>query len=184
MLNDKWLILRTSSRTTVRLVESLTAHGFEAWTPVHTLMKRAAHRRSAGQLAMPMLPSFAFASANHVQDLIDLAAALSKPHPDFSLFLNPMTNRPALVSGEQLTPLRWQEERDRKRAELARRNGRSRDRLRNGTPVHLSSGAYAGLNGTVIADDGKYAEVNLGKMTVKISSFLLRSEDICSAKVA
>jgi hypothetical protein len=176
-MDDHWLILRTSSRATIALADCLLRDGYEAWTPVHTFMKRAPRRRELNEVVVPMLPSFAFARAQHIHSLLALAESFSKPCPDFSVF-HYMNNVP-LVSDGELSSLRNLEESCRQRAAVEKRKSNRREILfRAGDAIRINGGAFAGMDGVVENDDGKFAMVSFGGTKVKIATFLLANDNI------
>jgi len=172
-MTDLWLILRTSSRHTIALTECLRREGYEAWTPVVTFLKRTPRRRETRQVELPMLPSFAFAKAHHAQSLLELAEAFSKPCPDFSIFRH--MNEVRLVRDDELSALRMIEERKRRDVESLKPR---QIRFKAGQSIRLVQGSFAGLDGVVENDDGRFAMVSFGNTKVKISTFLLSNDNI------
>lgn len=176
-----WIILRTSSRNTLRLAAQLIKDGFDAWTPARTFRKRVPRKNEVYEITAPLLPSFAFARANHIHTLLALAEEPVKPHPDFSVF-HYLNEIPMIADGE-LHPLRMIEDRDQRRLEAERLSCRRRQVMfKPGSNIRIAVGAFAGMLGTVEKDDGKFALVNFGLgKPVKISTFILTGENIlCS----
>lgn len=173
-LNDHWLILRTSSRNTLRLCEQLIREGFDAWAPKRTFAKKG----KSGMLTVtaPLLPSFAFARAEHVHSLLALENDPVKPCADFSVFRDDMfPDGVPLILDSELHPLRAREEWEKRM--MRRRKPKVRV-FRPGETVRIEEGAFAGMSGSVKRDDGKFATVLFGNREVKISTFILVGEQI------
>ena len=90
-----WCILRTSGGRTVPLARSLTAAGFEVWTPVRTIRRPApgqrrrlamGQRRKLIDVDLAILPGFVFARADQLHDLVRESLAEISLHPGFSVF--------------------------------------------------------------------------------------------------
>lgn len=179
MLNDHWLILRTSSRNTLRLCEQLVREGFDAWAPKRTFAKKG----KSGMLTVisPLLPSFAFARAEHVHSLLALENDPVKPCADFSVFRDIMCpDRVPLVLDGELHRLRMVEANDLRRLEEGKAK-RRKPEFSPGQSIRLTAGAYAGMTGRVIRDDGKYVSIDLGLRSVKISSSQLGDDNVSLA---
>lgn len=126
---DAWCILRTSAGSTLRLVKALRSSDFEVWTPIETVTKRARKGERPEPVETPILPSFAFARANRLVELIELARSpsltfqvwdaelrrmVTKGYPHFSIFRN--AGDYALIADKALDPLRLLEQRKRPKA--------------------------------------------------------------------
>jgi hypothetical protein len=172
-----WIILRTGSRNTLKLVKDLVKDGYVAWTPARTFRKRAPRNLGTYEITAPMLPSFAFARADHIHALLELSDSPRKPCPDFSVFH--YLNGIPIVGDAELNSLRRLEENDRKRLEAQRRIDRKREVLFNpGDLIKVTVGAFSGMSGTVTNDDGRFALICFGDMNVKISTSLLSAENL------
>lgn len=92
---DDWCILRTASRLTLPLAESLAEDGYEVWTPVETVTVRVPRKNARREVRRPIMGSYVFAKAAYLIDLLQLAAMPVKPrrgagllkpaHPSFSV---------------------------------------------------------------------------------------------------
>ncbi len=162
-----WCILRTKARDTLALAESLNRHGLEAWAP--SWMRRIPRRRD--EAPAPLLPTFVFARAKHLTELLMTASTPTKPHPDFSVFH--YDHRIPLVAESELNALRMSE-----RRAVPRHKQRTFSR---GEAVVAHDGAWAGLPGIVEQDSGKFVLVAFGRIGVKISRFLLDPEECIAA---
>lgn len=148
-MND-WCILRTSGASTLRLFQSLSLAGYDAWTPVELQVKRDRRKGTRTERMVAVMPTYVFAQANRLTDLLDLSNATLKEHPDFSLF-RPWGRIP-LVDDSELSELRRIE---RKAAALA-----EPVRFTSGIHVRAPDTPYAGLTGQVIeASKGQYTLV-------------------------
>lgn len=178
-LNDHWLILRTSSRNTLRLCEQLIREGFDAWAPKRTFAKKG----KSGMLTVtaPLLPSFAFARAEHVHSLLALENDPVKPCADFSVFRDDMfPDGVPLILDSELHHLRRAEANDLRRLEEGKAK-RRKPQFHPGQSIRLTAGAYAGMTGKIIRDDGKYVSIDLGLRSVKILSFHMGEENVSLA---
>ena len=160
-----WVILRTSGRHTLPLAESLTKGGFETWTPMFHVRKRRPRTNARIEQPAPLLPTYVFARATGLQDLIELADAPSKPHPDFSIFH--YLDRIPLIADMELQSLRYSERRRQPKPKA--------QEYHPGDPVQAVDGAWAGMSGVVERRKGKFAMVlfPMSRMSVKIATFLL-----------
>lgn len=138
-----WAILRTAGASTIRLAQTLTAAGIEAWTPTEARMKRLPRSKAQREITAPILPTFVFARADRIVELRALAKATKKAQPDFSVFVYRGGER--AVSDEDLEPLR-QAERD---AAHQARKRKQADPIPVGTEVRVETGVGAGLEGVV-----------------------------------
>lgn len=188
MIDEAWCILRTSGRHTMRLAETLAKDGFEAWTPVETKVVRVARMNVRREVRLPIMPSYVFARASHLVDLLQLAGMEVKPrrgaglrepaHAGFSV-LHAFGGIP-VVADRHLDALR-----DREVMAVPRKR---RTLYRQGEVVRVTKGSFEGLTGIVERSDGKEAEVWLSifgrHFRAKIPAFLLRLNDIQTQKSA
>ena len=119
----RWCILRTSGPKTLELATSLSAAGFEAWTPRRTTKQpkrgvkvRRGMRRPLVEVAAPILPTFVFVRAFHLVELAQAAKDPARPHPHFSIFH--FAGRVPLVGDRDVVGL---QEEERRAAELLER---------------------------------------------------------------
>lgn len=75
----QWCILRTSGRTTINLADTLSKDGFDAWTPVETRTISVPRVNAKREVRLPLMPSYVFAGAHHLTDLLQLAAMPVRP---------------------------------------------------------------------------------------------------------
>jgi transcription antitermination factor NusG len=181
-----WFILRTAGRSTLVLAKSLAEDGFEAWTPVATQIVRVPRMNARREIRLPLLPSFVFVRANHLQDLLQLARMHERPrrgstgrspaHRSFSVF-HYLDSIP-LIHDKHLEPLRLKE---REAVPKSIRPGFNR-----GANVRVTNGAFQGLKGKVERSKSGYAIVIFSdwKRPVKIPTFLLAEDEALSSDVA
>jgi len=173
-MSGSWCILRTLPSRTLQLAISLADAGFEVWTPVESIKpappKRGPDERPSrprklpALVTRPLLPSFVFARADRLAELLALSRSpaqlyrvwdteqrrmVVRGHPFFRLF-HAGDDIP-LVTDDQLAPLR---------RIASRRKPRGKPRVFSaGDQVKLIEGAFAGLTGTVQEMRGKFAKV-------------------------
>lgn len=167
-LGKDWCILRCSGAKTLKLAASLHAAGFDVWTPVETLSKRVGSMRRRRSDVEPVMPSYVFARAKHLIDLLEESAAPFSEHPEFSVFHHHA--RIPLIADEALDPLRVAERKRTPFDKVAR--------FTRGETVRLMEGGFAGLTGVVELTRGQYTLVTFPgfPMPIKISSLLLKSD--------
>lgn len=175
-----WIILRTAGRTTMRLAETLVADGFEAWTPIETKSFRKPRDNVRRSIRLPLMPSYVFARADRLIDLLEIAKAAERPrrgqspaHTSFSVMH--WNEGIPVIADRQLEQLRRIEA---KRTPLKKANRA----LTSGVEVRvkLEGGSFAGMRGRVERSDNSTTLVCFNKrMTVKIATSLLSVDDLC-----
>lgn len=172
---EGWCVLRTKSRHTLKLAQSLGEDGFEVWTPVETRTVRVPRMNVRRQIRLPIMPSYVFAKAAHLIDLIMLAAMPVKPrrgaglrqpaHEDFRVMRCP-TGIPA-VTDDDLAALRKIEA---KRTPLKR----AAASFRAGSAVRVEGGSFGGMSGTVESGDEAHTIVCFNdRYLVKVPTCIL-----------
>lgn len=175
-----WIILRTSGRSTMRLAETLTEDGYEAWTPVETRNIRIPRANVRRTVKLPIMPSYVFARSSHLIDLIQLSAmkpkarrVLNQPaHADFSVMH--YHDRIPIIADHHLESLRSIEAKrtPRQKAERAFAPGLS-------VRVKTEGGSFAGMKGRVERSDfGSTLVCFDNRMIVKISTSLLLPDEL------
>lgn len=185
-MGSDWIILRTAGRHTLRLAETLSEDGYEAWTPVETRAIRVPRMNVRRTVKLPIMPSYVFARAHNLIDLIQLADMKPKPrraprkedeptqpaHADFSVMH--YLDRIPIIADHHLQSLRQIEIKrtPRKRAERIFAPGVE-------VRVKVEGGSFAGMAGRVERSDHDATLVCFDKrLTVKISTSLLCETDI------
>jgi transcription antitermination factor NusG len=174
-MGGDWCILRCSGRHTMGLAESLAKDGFDVWTPIETVTIRAGRSRKRVEQRRPIMPSYVFARAGNLVDLLQLAAMPLKPrrgaglreaaHASFSVLH--AFGRIPLVADRHLVELRRLEA---KRTPIKRaaysfpRNAQTR----------VNGGAFGGLVGVVVRSTPTKTVLALeGSFTVEIPTTML-----------
>lgn len=174
-----WCILRTSGRLTLRLAETLAEDGFEVWTPVETRKVRVPRANVRRDVTLPIMPSYIFARAVHLIDLIQMAGMTFKPrraankpaHADFSV-MHYHDSIP-LVGDAQLNALRTLE------AKRAPRKKAMRLPCGVEVQVKVEGGSFAGMKGRVERSDEVATLVCFDdRLTVKIATSLLQANGV------
>ncbi len=116
-----------------------------------------------------MMPTFAFAPASTLPELMRLSRSPLSDHPSFSIFR--FGGRIPLLHEREVERLRT--------AERQAVPKRRRAIMVVGATVRPNEGAYAGLSGVVKASDGQWTIVGFGGwMDVKIETFLLTGDEV------
>lgn len=182
-----WCVVRTQGGQTLSLAKALQEAGYQAWTPVETVIRRARRSHPAQEIVVPLMPGLIFVGWDKLTDLIALSRnAMPYLHWDaeqgrhvtrgiahFRILQigSPGEGRTyARVSDRELAGLRQAEA----RAQVAVK----RKTLRKGAKVRLAEGAYEGLRGTVEFVKGGYAHVQVQgwPMTVQVALHLVVEE--------
>jgi transcription antitermination factor NusG len=174
-----WIILRTAGRSTLGLAETLNEDGYEAWTPVETRNIRIPRANVRRTVRLPIMPSYVFVRAEHLIDLIQLAAMKPKPrrrslqpaHPDFSVMH--YHDRIPIIADNTLQSLRNIEAKRRPREKVAA--------LAPGLSVRVKTegGSFAGMRGKVErSDEGNTLVCFDSRLTVRIATALLEASEI------
>jgi transcription antitermination factor NusG len=175
-----WIILTCSNAKTLDLARSLTEAGFDAWSPVETIKLQPRHGKKREDIVRPLMPSFVFAKAMHLAELLALSHSptlnyriwdsalkrmVTRGHPYFKLF------RPfgeiRMVSDSELDHLRKLEKRRRPKGKAPV--------FAKGDVVKITEGGFAGLSGIVEETRGGYTTVTISDwaIPVQVSTWLL-----------
>lgn len=171
-----WCILRTSGSATLNLARSLSDAGFGVWSPIEiiqpepkapdTLLMRKP--RQVGPVTKPLISAIVFAPATDLAELVAMSHSPAQTflrydkklrrmvlhgHPDFSVFRD--GEKFALIRDDELEHLRLMERKRKPRGQVKTYS--------IGARVKLTTGAYAGLRGTVSGVKGKDAKVTFGE---------------------
>lgn len=169
---DGWCILRCAGPRTLKVAASLAAGGLDVWTPSETREQRRGRARERVECEVPIMPTFVFARAIAVGQLVDILSSPLNPHPPFSIFR--FQGRIPVVADRDIAGLRQAEERGR-----VRRLRSERRVIPVGTNIRMTEGGFAGISGVVEAGNGKFALVAFGgSFRVKIATFLLRTDEV------
>lgn len=172
MIETKWCILRTSPGRTITVVRSLEQAGIEVWTPVEVIKQRIPRSHKTFAREIPIMPTFAFARARHLGELLRICAAPVSEHPPFSVFRH--AGRFPFIADADVVSLRLAEER-----KLKARLRETKREFAPGAAVKVPDGPFAGMSGIVEEGDGRFALVAFGgSFRVRVASFLLVEDAI------
>jgi len=160
----------------MRVTASLAGAGFDVWTPVETQVRRLPRSKKTVEREMPVMPTYAFASADSLPDLLALSGAVDSSHPPFSIFRH--RDHFPLIAARSLAPLRDAEERQREAARKRRRAGEPIPAFPAGNQVKVQDGVAAGMSGVVIEQRGRKVLVAFPNtlMAWEIDALILASD--------
>lgn len=179
---NSWCVLRTSSRHTLGLAESLTADGYEVWTPVETRTIRVPRADDAKREAkIPIMASYVFARSDRLVDLLILEDMEVKPssagtHAPFTVMR--AFGEISHVPDRDLNALRTREAKLTPKPKAEKTFG-------IGATVKVEGGIFGGLVGQVQRSDASHTLISFshGRL-VKIPTLLLREDGVCGAHSA
>lgn len=168
-----WCILRMSGGKTMPVFRSLADAGFDVWTPVESQSRRLPRSKEKRTISFPVMPTYVFARAHQIEDMIAISQSSLSEHPQFSVFR--YLDRYPVISDASLEPLR-----------IAERKGQPpelRPVFSEGDDVCVTDGPASGMSGVVKSAQGNYAVVCFpgGNLPLKIATFVLlhkRIEDV------
>jgi transcription antitermination factor NusG len=146
-------------------MRSLTKAGFECWTPVETVTREVVKFNVKRKIEVAMIPSYVFARADRLLDLIALANDPGREHREFRVFKQ--SDRFPLIADETLAPIRAIEQRRKPRGKVAT--------VKVGAKVRLNERGFEGLDGVVQSVSNKHAMVQFVgfPVPVKIGCWLI-----------
>lgn len=174
-----WCVLRTAGRHTLRLADTLIRDGYEAWTPIEQKTIHIPSKNVRRTVRLPIMPSYVFARAHQLIDLIQLADMPVKPRlnihdqasPDFSVMHH--GDRIPMIHDQHLNGLRYLEAKRTPRAKA--------QRLPIGMEVRVKTegGSFAGMTGKVErSDEGMTLVLFDNRLSVKIATSLLSKDEL------
>lgn len=168
-MNDQWCILRMAGPRTLAVAESLKQAGYDAWTPVGFSSKRKSRNPAKERALVPVMPTYVFARASHLLDLMAEVRRPSSAHPAFSVFR--WHDRVPLIADCSLDFLR--------RAERRQRPPKAEREFTKGEMVRIEDGGFAGMSGIVETGKGQYTMVCFPgfNVPIKVSTLLLLAGD-------
>jgi transcription antitermination factor NusG len=170
-----WCVLRTGGARTIPLARSLAQAGLGAWTPSKTIKRIRPRSRIEQVIEAPIMPTFVFVPAANRFDLQAILRLPSSPHPQFSFFW--CGNRSPLISDEEVDRLRLYEMRIRGETRRVERPA-----VNVGAPVRVTEGAFAGMSGVIVGENGRRGIVDFGgNFPVEIDAWQLRTLEIEAA---
>lgn len=184
--DNGWCIIRCSGRHTLGLAESLAKDGYEVWTPVETRKVRIPRANVRREVKLPIMPSYVFARAHHLVDLLQLAEMPVKPrrgagmrepaHSDFSVLH--AFGRIPIVADRHLVELRKIEA---KRTPIKR----AAYSFPRDSAARVNDGAFGGLIGVVVRSTPAKTVLRFeGGFPVEIATSLLSLDAIQDDQMA
>ena len=172
-----WFILRMANVDTVKVYRALLAYGIEAWTPIERKVRRTPRKRLPYDSEAALLPSYVFASAAQLDEVLKLSRRPNREIPQFSVLHH--LNGVPLIDDCQLDALRGEEGRLGKIFERLKRMGRKGPKLLPGDSVKMHEGPMMGLSGVVEGQQGQYTLISFDGFpsSIKISSILLLPDE-------
>ena len=167
--SQHWCVLRVGGGRTLVLATSLASAGYEVWTPSRTQNRMVPRSKVRREIMVPIMPTFVFARADRLADLMVLAAAPVKEQPAFSVFRH--YSKIPLIADGALEALRTAE----RRAVPAGK----RLAFKAGANVRVPEGSFGGMSGVVEDSQGQFTLVCFPgwRVPVKIDTFLLRPNE-------
>jgi hypothetical protein len=184
---NSWCILRTSGRWTLKLADTLAEDGFEVWTPRETRSIRKPRANVRREVTLPIMPSYVFARAAHLIDLLQMAKQDVKPrrgagrgkpaHASFSVMRH--GDSIPVIADRHLQSLHRIEQ----KAELDRLRVMKGKPFARGMSVRVKEGshdAWGGMVGRVVKSDADHSRVvfNGSRIEVKIRTSLLSVDEL------
>ena len=179
---ETWCILRTAPSRTLRLAASLDEAGFRVWTPVECKTYRAPRSTAMIERTNPIMPTFVFADADRLGELLMLSKAFVMEHPDFSVFR--FQGRAPIIRDASLATLRQVEQRAAAAADRRRRSKVKRPAFRQGEDVRVPGGPFQGMSGRVEQQRGKFVVVCFDRMTITVDAWQVVPDSASNAHIA
>lgn len=199
MGDGDWCILRCSGPRTLKLAASLTAAGYDAWTPTASKRRRLSRGRKAKvEYDVPIAPTLVFVRSHQLHSVYAAMVDPRQPHPPFSIFQDATRRKAGVIRDSQLEGLRAvkrveaaaaQARRDEDAAEEARvaaAEALSTERARRkalratgkalklGTTVGINNPAFTGIQFEVEQSTDKETVVTIGPgFRMKIETWML-----------
>jgi transcription antitermination factor NusG len=162
-----------ASSETLTVLDYLDGKGFAVWTPQDHKIGRRPRTRKEYDKRFALMPSYVFAKAERISDLLRLSMVPNTDAPRFTVFRH--QGGFPLVSDISLGGLRYEEDRRKGIFDRWRRSRMKPQQIATGTVVRMSDGPFAGLTGEVKEMQGGYALVDIPGFAqpLKIASLLL-----------
>ena len=176
-MGKQYCILRTGGSKTLTLADSLKEAGLDAWTPVEHRTRRKPRSKEITEIVICVMPTYVFASAEDLSDLILLSKALISPHPDFSVFR--ANGAIPIISETELAPIRAVEARTAPKEAWPS--------FTHGEKVRLSQAGFEGLGGEIVTNSkGQFVLVAFPGFStpIKVSALLLERDGVCTPDIA
>lgn len=177
-----WFALCTASQNTLKLVDTLTEAGVEAWAPVDRRMVRLPRRKARREVIRPLMSGYVFAHVEGIDTV--MAMRVSPKGSQFRPFLNDNRTGVHLFTDQALAPLRGEEARLQSVFERFRRKGIKAVQYDLGAKVKTDGGPFAGLLGIVAGTKGKTTMVRFPGFPnpIEVASLLLLPDSDTSVR--
>lgn len=171
-----WFILRMASSDTLPLVNALRKRGHDVWTPVERRIGRMPRTRKEYDKTLPIMPSYAFASVEAMDDILRLAVIPTSDLPRFTLFRHGLGF--PLVADRELDVLRYHERQLQDRFDRYKAGKKKAPTFDIGLEVALSDAGFEGLKGKVVESRGRFTLVDIPGFAqpIRISSLLIAKD--------
>ncbi len=175
-----WIILRTAGRSTLNLAKSLGEDGFDVWTPIENRTIRVPRKNVRRPITLPLMPSYVFAKAGHLIDLLEMACLDFKPrraagqpaHAGFTVMH--YHDRIPVIGEGQLHSLRRLEHKLKPKVKADHSFGKGVQ-----VRVKIEGGSFAGMKGVVRKSDSGHTLVCFDdRLEVKIDTLLLEENQL------
>lgn len=147
--DPRWYLARISSNRTTAFLDHCRSIGLEVYVPMELVRLRPRSRRSARRWALttlrPAFPGYALVHPEAVSHSVDLLEAAPGWRRWVMAGRTVVRVRPAAVERLRLLEAEW----------IADTAAKPRDVLDAGARVRVVDGLFAGLDGTVVRDDGR-----------------------------
>ncbi len=175
-----WCILRMASRDTLPVAKALEQMGYMVWTPCEERVRRMPRTRKKFVERLAIMPSYVFAPAGRLEDLLSLSVVPTFNCPSFTVFK--YGDGFPLISDSELDALRSEESHRRERFERQRAKKRKAPTFERGLVVPLMEPGFEGLSGKVVETQGGYTLIEIPgfPQPIKISSLLLEKGVLAS----
>ncbi len=170
----RWAILRTAAGRTLPLAAALAEAGYEVWTPSQTQKRRTQRGKTkTTEVTVPLMPTFVFVRAMHIESLRSVLRLPICPLPAFSIF-HFLGDIPR-VSNAEIERLRTEETRGQPK--------HGGPRFAAGASVRVEDKNFTGMAGQVVRSEGGYTFVCFGgAFEFKIASMHLRTDEVHSVQ--
>lgn len=186
---DRWCVLRIGGSRTMSLTRSLTAAGFDAWTPTVRVKRRVPRGDHFEWVNVPLMPSYVFVREPHIYELRAIERAEVSVHPQFSIWRH--KGATLWVRNATLNPLRAEQQASYLASLPKQPHAKTKDHgapYRPGERLKLLQGVFAGFECEVEASDGRTTSLTLqlfGRPTsFKEQTFNLRSNGVATQATA
>lgn len=184
---SRWCVLRMAGPRTLAVARSLAAAGFDVWTPVQKVIRRAPRTKASDHVEVPYTPTYVFVRDDRLDDLIAITLRPVSPHPRFSIFHH--RGEIVRVRDAEIAGLRSCEAESQRRLDQSRASKVKKIKARGapytvGDPVGLEAGPFAGLSGRIVESGERKTLVMFGSLSIEIETSTLRANGVATVASA